>query len=192
MDKILTTGSYGICLFSMEVLQDFLKREKIRSKKLLALFQKDKKRYLAAQKEGVWIPIPQIDSIKYLIKLEGKDEPFNEEWEQKLEYKGFNIEIKDGLWISDIGSFHTFNAKEFIGNEISYQTLDNKTIYSDFKYDVPAGKYLFSIKGYMRKQPLERPNPNFGFLFSLVKVDEFDGFKNPREEIYDFNVAQMK
>ena len=30
MDRILSTYSYGICLFSMEVLQDFLKKEKIR------------------------------------------------------------------------------------------------------------------------------------------------------------------
>ena len=43
MDRILSTYSYGICLFSMEVLQDFLKKEKIRSKKLLHKFQKDKK-----------------------------------------------------------------------------------------------------------------------------------------------------
>ena len=47
MDRILSTYSYGICLFSMEVLQDFLKKEKIRSKKLLHKFQKDKKLYLA-------------------------------------------------------------------------------------------------------------------------------------------------
>ena len=26
MDRILSTYSYGICLFSMEVLQDFLKK----------------------------------------------------------------------------------------------------------------------------------------------------------------------
>ncbi|WP_461884594.1 hypothetical protein [Roseburia intestinalis] len=50
MDRILSTYSYGICLFSMEVLQDFLKKEKIRSKKLLHKFQKDKKLYLAMQK----------------------------------------------------------------------------------------------------------------------------------------------
>ena len=49
MDRILSTYSYGICLFSMEVLQDFLKKEKIRSKKLLHKFQKDKKLYLAMQ-----------------------------------------------------------------------------------------------------------------------------------------------
>lgn len=191
MDKILTTSNYGICLFSVEVLQEFLKKEKVRSKKLLALFQKDKKRYLDSQKEGVWVPFVQIDSIKYLIKLEGYDVSFNNEWEQKLEYKGFNIEIRDGLWISDIGSLYTFNAKEFSKNEISYQTLDGKTIYSDFKYDVPSGKYLLSIKGYARRHPLDRPNPNYGFLFSLTKVDKFEDFKNPREEIYDFNVAHM-
>lgn len=42
MDRILSTYSYGICLFSMEVLQDFLKKEKIRSKKLLHKFQRIK------------------------------------------------------------------------------------------------------------------------------------------------------
>ena len=30
MDRILSTYSYGICLFSMEVLQDFIKKKKIR------------------------------------------------------------------------------------------------------------------------------------------------------------------
>lgn len=64
------------------------------------------------------------------------------------------------------------------------------TIYSDFKYEVPSGLYLLSIKGYARKQILEYPNPNCGYLFSLVKVKEFDGLKNPREEIYDFNIGQ--
>ncbi|MBQ6697002.1 MAG: hypothetical protein IJN16_09895 [Lachnospiraceae bacterium] len=191
MDKILTTGSNGICLFSLEVLQEFLKKEKIRTKKLLAFFQKDKKEYLMTQEKGIWIPFAQINSIKYLIKLEGYDTPFDEEWEEKFEYRGFNIEIKDGLWISDIGSLYSFNAKDFCGSEISYQTLDGNTIYSDFKYDVPAGKYLLSIKGYTRKEKLEKPNPNYGFLFSLVAVDEFSGFKNPREEGYDFNVAGM-
>lgn len=195
MDKILTTSSYGICLFSVEVLQEFLKRNKIRSKKLLDKFQKDDKLYLDTQKEGVWVPFVQINSIGYIIKLEGYDVSFNDEWEQKLEYEGFNIEIKDGLWISSIGSFDPFNAKEFSGDEISYETISYPnhriTVYSAFKYDVPSGKYLLSIKGYARKKRLEFPEPNCGFLFALEKVERFDGFKNPREKIYDFNVAQM-
>ena len=192
MDKDLSVSDYGICLFSVEILQEFLKREKVRSKKLLQKFQKDKKLYIATQKEGAWLPIVQIDSVHYIIKLDGYDEPFHDEWEQKLEYDGFNIEIKDSLWVSSIGKFNEFNADTFCGDEISYQTLDGKTLYSAFKYDVPSGKYLVSVKGYTRKQPLERPAPNYGFAFSLVKVEEFDGFKNPREsDEYEFNIGWL-
>ena len=68
MDKVLNVSDYGICLFSMEILQEFLKAEKIRSKKLLNKFQKDRELYLATQKEGVWLPIVQIDSVSYVIK----------------------------------------------------------------------------------------------------------------------------
>lgn len=209
MDKILTTSSYGICLFSMESLQDFLKKEKIKSKKLLAFFQKNKKRYLFTQKEGIWVPISQINSIKYHIKLKGYDEAFDDEWEQRLEYGGFNLEVKDGLWISSIGSFLEFDAGKYTGSgetykssygimhyfsnkERWYQTLDGYKLYTDFKYDVPAGKYLLSVKGYARKEIVDRRAVNYGFQFELRKVDEFDGYKNPREEQYDFNVAEMK
>ena len=73
MDRILSTYSYGICLFSMEVLQDFLKKEKIRSKKLLHKFQKDKKLYLAMQKEGIWFPISKITSTTYATATNWKD-----------------------------------------------------------------------------------------------------------------------
>lgn len=191
MDRILSTYSYGICLFSMEVLQDFLKKEKIRSKKLLHKFQKDKKLYLAMQKEGIWFPISKINSGQHLIKLEGYDNTFNDEWEQKFEIEGFNLKIEGGLWISDIGSFYTFNEGEFCGEAISFKTGDGDIQYSDFKYDVPAGKYLLSVKGFLRKEKKGFPNPNSGFLFSLVKVDEFSGFKNPREDIYNFNVTNM-
>lgn len=152
MDKILSTYSYGICLFSMEVLQDFLKKEKIRSKKLLHKFQKDKKLYLATQKEGIWFPIPKINSGQHLIKLEGYDDKFNDEWEQKFEFQGFNLKVESGLWISDIGSFYIFNEGEFCGEVISFKTADGDMQYSDFKYDVPAGKYLLSVKGFLRKE----------------------------------------
>ena len=208
MDKILNTASYGICAFSPEVLQDFLKRKRVRSKKLLEKFQKDKDFYLDAQKEGVWIPFAQINSIGYVIKLDGCDASFDDAWEQKLEYSGFNIEVRNGLWICDIGSFYSFDKNKYSGEEgtyktpygiihyysgtdTSYETLDGKRNYTGYQYDVPSGKYLLSVKGYARKQALERPNSNYGFFFSLEKVSAFDGFKNPREETYDFNVGNM-
>lgn len=194
-----------MCIF-IGGLTGFFKEKRVRTKKLLEKFQKNKDFYLDAQKEGIWIPFAGINSIDYVIKLEGSDVPFDDAWEERMEYDGFNIEIKDSLWISDIGSFYTFQEEEYSGKEgtykmpygimrfysgtdNSYQTLDGNRLYSGFKYEVPSGKYLLSVKGYARKQALERPNSNFGFLFSLVRVEAFEGYKNPREDTYDFNVA---
>ncbi len=220
MDNILTMSEYGICVFSFDILQEFLKKNKIRSKKLLDKFQKDDKLYLDMQKKGIWVPFVDVGTMKCIIKLEGFDEPFNELWEQKLAYSGFNIEIENALWISATDSFLTFQPNEYIGEEGSYVTKEGiksyydaykicyetnacigkgesrtwvkKLLYTDFKYDVPSGKYLLSVKGYARKKRLEYPEVNYGFLFSLKKVEEFDGFKNPRENsIYNFNVVQI-
>ena len=219
MDHIITMVEHGICVFSFDILQEFLKKNKIRSKKLLDKFQKDDKLYIDMQKKGIWVPFVEISSFDCMIKLEGFDEPFNELWEQKLEYSGFNIEIENGLWISSTGSFLTFKPNEYMGEEGSYEiefgrksyydaykicyeteacigkgestTWVKQLVYTDFKYDVPSGKYLLSVKGYARKKRLESPGVNCGFLFALEKVEEFDGFKNPREEIYDFNVVKM-
>jgi hypothetical protein len=198
MDKVLSARNYGICLFSLDMLKEFLIREKIRTKKLLPYFQKNPDKYLAALEVGAWLPFVQIDSVEYLIKLDGYDQPFDDEWEQKMEYGGFNIEIRDSLWFSDTESFYAFNREAYEGNaDISYQALHYPTneiitLYSDIRYDVPSGRYSLSIKGYKRKELLRMPNPNCGFFFSLDKVEKFDGVNNPREqEIYNFNVGCM-
>lgn len=74
-----------------------------------------------------------------------------------------------------------------------YKSLDGKLIYTDFRYDVPDGKYLLAVKGYVRGEEAKYMYGNCGFFFSLTKVDEFNGFKNPREEEeYDFNIGSMK
>ena len=95
MDRMVIAGGYGICLFSADTLQDFLKREKIRKRKLLSLLQKDKELYLNTQREGIFIPLVGIDHYNYAIKLEGQDEPFDDQWVQKISYEGFNLEVKD-------------------------------------------------------------------------------------------------
>ena len=41
MDREVNAMGYGICIFSADTVQDFLKREKIRKRKLLSLLQKD-------------------------------------------------------------------------------------------------------------------------------------------------------
>ena len=94
MNNVLDITNYGIALFSPTILQDFLKKEKIRSKKLLSKFEKDKDVYLKTLKEGIWMPIVKIDAGSYVIKLNGVDEPFDDTWIQKFSYEEFQIEIK--------------------------------------------------------------------------------------------------
>ncbi|MDE6621094.1 MAG: hypothetical protein K2K74_11530 [Lachnospiraceae bacterium] len=151
MDRVLGAYGYGIALFSLPVLQDFLKTEKIRSKKLLTKLQKDKELYLKTQKQGILFPIVQIDAGGYIVKLDGFDESFDEDWDLKLAYDGFNIDIRESLCISDLEPLDFYNADSFDKYENSSQTMDGQTYYNSFKYDVPSGKYLISVKGYARK-----------------------------------------
>ena len=53
-------------------------------------------------------PLVQINYGDYMIKLEGHDEPFDDQWEQKIDYDGFNLEVKDGLWNSAIEQLEPF------------------------------------------------------------------------------------
>lgn len=196
MDKTLSISNYGISLFSLGVLQDFLKQEKIRSKKLLTKFQKDKELYVTTQKEGIFLPLVQIDGGKYIIRLDGHDAPFDEEWELKLEYGGFHLEVRDSLCISDIGELNFYNPDELSQYEVSYQTMDGITCYTSFQYDVPSGKYLVTVKGYARKgasgHSSTEDNPQYGFQFFLAPTDAFEGFKDPREnELYEFNIGWL-
>lgn len=73
MDREVDAMGYGICIFSADTVQDFLKREKIRKRKLLSLLQKDKELYLSTQKEGILIPLVGINAYNYAIRLEGRD-----------------------------------------------------------------------------------------------------------------------
>jgi len=206
MERVIRTTEYGLCVFSLEMMKGFLKKEKIRSKKLLALFQKDKKKYIGLIKEGIWVPFPGIDSTRYDIRIKNLGENFDDEWEEVLEYGGFNIETKGGVWVSSIGSFLEFDENCFQGEgreyrdkynflsydsakERWYKTYDGNVLYTDFWYDIPDGKYLLNVKGYAKKTFDEGLVANCGFQYEFIKVDQFTDCKNPREDTYDFNVG---
>ncbi|AIQ13841.1 hypothetical protein [Paenibacillus durus] len=192
MDKVLTATSYGVSVFSLDVLHEFLKKEKVRTKKVLKNFQDNHDRYLQSLREGAWIPFVPINAIKYSIKLENNGEFFNDEWKKVFEHVDFNIQIKDYLWIAGLGVFLDFNKERFNEDVIKSETFDGEPLYYGFRYNFKNGKYFLKISGYARKQELEYPNANYGFSFSLVETNEFDGLNDPREdEIYNFNVADM-
>ena len=54
------------------------------------------------------MPIPQINAGKYIIKVVGFDALYSDDFEEKFEYEGFNIDIIDGVWIGDIELMQPF------------------------------------------------------------------------------------
>lgn len=208
MDRYIDTSEYGICIWSMGTVTGFLKNERIRSNKLLALFQKNKKVFLKLVQNGVWIPIPQIDSESYFIKIKNLGEGFDDQWEQVFEYGDFNLEITDGLWISDTGSFLKFDEQTYPEEGYEYEaafgikhydsnkerwyiTLNGCKIYSDVWVDMPSGKYLLTIRGYARKEITDKKAVNYGYQFELKEVNVFESFNNPREDKYNFNIGSI-
>ncbi len=208
MKKEIVTFSYGLSVFSLDTMTQFFKEKKIRSKKVLELFQKKDDLFLDTIKAGVWVPIPSINSGHYVISVDDYDEPFGEDWTEVFSYEGFNLDVHNGIWISDIGSFLKFDENEFMGEgreitvafgTVSYfsdkeqwsKDRSGKKSYYAHWYDVPSGKYTLTISGYARKEMLEHPNINYGFRFTLKKIEEFLECKNPREEAYDFNTEWL-
>lgn len=205
MEKVIRTLDYGLCFFSLDAMTKFLADKKIRSKKVLALLQKRRDLYLDSIKDGGWMPIPSINAGKYVIGLEGYDDDFGDEWTQVLTYDGFNLDVRNGLWISDIGSLIEFDKTEYEGDgreetsdygTVSYYSskeqwhrdFQGNVFHSAYWYDVPEGKYLLSVTGFARKEVVDDRAANHGFQFRLTKVEEFKEAKNPREEAYNFNI----
>ena len=192
MDNVIDITNYGIALFSPTILQEFLKKEKIRSKKLLSKFEKEKDAYVKTLEEGIWMPIVKIDAGNYVIKVAGKDEPFDDTWTQKFSYDGFQIEIKDFLCIGDIHLLEPFQ----INQEMCYQDMEGNVINKGCIYALASGKYQLRIEGYVRKEATGHTstyqNPEYGFLFTLDQIDTFMAYQDPRDDaLYNFNIGYL-
>lgn len=192
-DKIISISSYGMVLVSQTVLKNFLKENKIRSKKVVQAFQDNHTLYLDSISKGIWLPILPIDSVKYSIKISNDGDSFDDEWEKNIEEPGFNLSVIDTFWILGIGALDDLVKENFGTEMMSYQTLDGHTLNQGFRFDYASGKYLIKIEGFRRRIERQFPESNYGFLFTLEHIDKFDGYKDPREdEKYYFNIAQPR
>jgi len=193
LEKKLTITDYGIYIMSVDKLLVFLKENKIKSKKILEVFQKNHDLYIKSLQEGVWIPILPIESTKYIIS--DSDIYFNNDWEKQFKYENFNLDLSDNtFWVGSFGNLLNLNVEQFTNStndSISYQTLDGITLYKSFKFKLESGKYLVNIIGYKRKNKLEYPEANYGYSFEFKKIQEFNGYMDPREDDkYLFNLSK--
>ena len=190
MNNQIDISSYGILILSVEQFSSFLKEEKkTRVKKVLQLLQKELSLYKRSIQTGSWLPIPGIDSISYEIKITNLGDSFNEEWEEKYTYSSFNLSVGEdnSIWIGSIGLLFDWNKDEFVGDAMTYYTLDGIQLTKALKFPLEKGKYLVTIQRYKRKSEQKSIDSNSGFLFSFTKVETFESTNDPREDRYAFN-----
>lgn len=187
-EREILISDYGIYIMSIDSLVSFLKRNKIRSKKILSLFQKDHDLYINSLKEGVWIPIVPIISGKYVINGEFSDR----DWLQVYKYDNFNLDITDsGYWVGSFGNLLNLNPREFLDcktNNIPYKYID---CFKATRFEKDSGKYLVSITGYKRRDTSNCSEAKFGYSLSFQKVEEFSFYNDPREDdTYTFGMSE--
>ena len=190
MNNQIKVSSYGILILSVEQFSSFLKEEKkTRVKKVLQLLQKELSLYKRSRQTGSWLPIPEIDSISYEIKITNLGDSFNEEWEEKYTYSSFNLCVGEdnSIWIGSIGLLFDWNKDEYVGDAMTYYTLDGIQLTKALKFPLEKGKYLVTIQRYKRKNEQKSTDSNSGFLFSFTKVETFESTNDPREDRYAFN-----
>ena len=190
MNNQIDVSSYGILILSVEQFSSFLKEEKkTRVKKVLQLLQKELSLYKRSIQTGSWLPIPGIDSISYEIKITNLGDSFNEEWEEKYTYSSFNLSVGEdnSIWIGSIGLLFDWNKDEYVGDAMTYYTLDGIQLTKALKFPLEKGKYLVTIQRYKRKSEQKSIDSNSGFLFSFTKVETFESTNDPREDRYAFN-----
>lgn len=191
-NKIVRVTGYGLFCLSVNAFELFLRTHKIKSKKLNKFFDKEKNLLEKALQEGSWLPISKISSVRYLVDVNTKHKSFNDDWTEVLVVNDCNLHVGEdsAVWIGTLDMLDEWNAEEFNGKEvISYQTMDGKTLYKAFKFDLKSARYKISIKGYKKNEIVEYTDANYGFLFQPVEVDTLDGFTNPLTQ--NLNIAKM-
>ncbi|WP_345050612.1 hypothetical protein [Hymenobacter glaciei] len=145
-------------------------------------------------KEGAWIPVSTINSIRYLVNVASAAEQtvFNADWQEVLTLSNCNLKVGSDAadWVGSLDGLDDWDPTEYDKKDsISYQTLDGVTLFRSFKFEVKPGMYKVRLIGFKRKNTLPHPDANFGFAFELTETEIFDTFTNPLVE--DVNIAKM-
>lgn len=184
MTRLLEVSGYGFHMYSMDSLLQYRKKTKIRTKKMLDLFQKDNEKYLDILNNKVWLAFPDINSISYSIKFAHLNEDFNDEWEKKFTSNGYQIKIgaDNSFWIETIDTFDSWDKSEHENVlKISYITFDGEELTNAYKISIDEGFYFVEISGFKKHN-----NDEFGYLITLKKSDKTCEIKDPRLNNFRF------
>lgn len=174
----ISITNYGLCLFDKDNLSSFMVQNGSSKKKILAQLIDSNELYLKSLAEGIFLPIPEIDSVDYFITFNSI--PINNNI--RFKYGKFNLDVSSNeIWICDIGLLNKNNLKAFDkNNKIDNCLINGDVEYIAEKHFIENGKYEVEIIGSVDINNL----PYLSFIFS--KCDKFTLMNDPREDNYVF------
>ncbi len=200
----LSADSYGIMIFAPDLFNEYLKEKKIRARKFLSYFDRNKEVFFSFIKDGKIIPIYQICSFEYdiFVSVDDTDNSLPKGYSKVYEYKDFFIEIGDENKLC----FASFSFMEFEGASIkkgvtkrSRMTPTGPTGVLE-KYntaldvEIEKGVYSLDIIGLEREEKLERESKNFAYLFRFNRKSDMinNNFERGDNDVHTFDILQYK
>ncbi len=181
----LTLADYGIGFFNPAALANFLKAHNIRKQKLLDLFSDNHSLYLDSLAAGAWLPMTEINAQRYCIFCQ---QPPDEQWQRLATFGSFNLSVADdgGLWAVTSGMMNRWKAANFTADidVMDYQTWTGETLNKAGRLTLARGNYQVEITALKHQL-----TGQLGYWLNCVAVAKFDGYQDPRDQQFAFNVA---
>jgi hypothetical protein len=194
-------------LYSPDVLAEFLKAEKCRSRKLCSYFDKNKDKFYKAIEKGIALPVYRICVYKYAIfvSVNEADPEVPDGWEQVYKYDDFFIQV---------GNSNKLCWASFDNFEYSKEPLEKRPptecqmiphgpsgvelpVYGAVDVEIPQGYYYFDLVAYRRIVPLEETkeenygrNYAYGYIFRSTDTTQNENLSKGDDEKTVFDIEK--
>ena len=207
----ISPHGYGMALYSPDILIDFLKAEKCRTKKLASYFDKNKDIFHKAIGNGVIMPIYRISINKYAIFASVHESNISapEGWEQVYKYDDFFIQVGNTnklCW----ASFNFINDSKTAVEKRPTSEMEMVPhgypsvmlpVHQAVDIDIPQGYYHYDLIAYRRIEPLdeskqENAGRNFAYGFHFKSTNTMQNenlIKGDNEnDIHKYDIKHME
>lgn len=181
-ERKIVADDYGFMALSIDTLETFISKKRIRSKKLLSLFSRNKELFNESIQQGIFLPINQIAVCSYqlFISVETDLGILMKNWDIILEEGVYNLKIGiDGnLWFIALVQFNTWHVgnfqtqEDYCGYWVESGPNDDKEFeYIAQRFNIEEGEYLVRVLGLKRKDPTYDDDKDYGYYFELTPTN---------------------
>jgi hypothetical protein len=201
----LSAFEYGIMAFSPGLFNEYIKQNKVKAKKFISFFNKNKEAFYKIIKDGIIAPFYQIPYFKYniFIKINEEDKNIPDGYKKIFEHNDFYIKIDESNKLC-LASFYFMETgikliKENITEQSELVPTGPEEIMEQCNYalgiEIETGVYNFNLIGLEKiNKNKEDENKNYGYLFEFTKNENAvnDNFNKCDNEKYEFSIIEYK